>query len=138
MNISRRNSGAPVNQRILWIDDNVEMLANAVPVLESEGYQLTTLHAPENLTEILAASRPELIIVDLGFPGVGADLALLEQIARIAPQVPTIVFSGYSFQAYQAKALELGACCYLVKPMRIRELIDRIATILEPRVPVMP
>jgi DNA-binding NtrC family response regulator len=126
-----------VNQRILWIDDNVEMLANAAPVLEAEGYELTTLHQPENLTEILDASRPELIIVDLGFPGIGADLALLEQITQLAPQVPTIVFSGYSFQSYQAKALALGACCYLVKPMRIRALIDRIATILEPKVPAL-
>jgi DNA-binding NtrC family response regulator len=126
-----------VNQRILWIDDNVEMLANAAPVLEAEGYELTTLHQPENLTEILDASRPELIIVDLGFPGIGADLALLEQITQLAPQVPTIVFSGYSFQSYQAKALALGACCYLVKPMRIRALIDQIATILEPKVPAL-
>jgi DNA-binding NtrC family response regulator len=129
-----------VNQRILWIDDNVEMLANAAPVLEAEGYQLTTLHQPEDLTarlDVNRPDRPDLIIVDLGFPGVGADLALLEHITRLAPQVPTIVFSGYSFQTYQAKALALGACCYLVKPMRIRALIDRIATILEPRVPAL-
>jgi DNA-binding response OmpR family regulator len=130
-----------VNQRILWIDDNVEMLANAAPVLEAEGYQLTTLHQPEDMAKILGSNcpdRPDLIIVDLGFPGVGADLALLEQITQLAPQVPTIVFSGYSFQSYQTKALALGACCYLVKPIRIRELIDRIATILKPRVPAMP
>ncbi len=130
-----------MNQRILWIDDNVEMLANAVPVLEAEGYQLTTIHQPDDMIEILGSScpdRPDLIIVDLGFPGVGVDLALLEQITQRLPEVPTIVFSGYSFQSYQAKALALGACCYLVKPMRIRALIDRIATILEPKVPALP
>lgn len=129
-----------MNQRILWIDDNVEMLANATPVLESEGYQLTTLYQPEDMTEILGSScpdRPDLIIVDLGFPGVGVNLALLEQITQLAPQIPTIVFSGYSFQSCQAQALDLGACCYLVKPMRIRSLIDRIASILDPKVPAL-
>jgi phosphoserine phosphatase RsbU/P len=120
-----------MGQHILWIDDNVEMLASAVPLMEAEGYRVTTLTEIDPLTSVLAKARPDLILVDLGFPGLPRDLALLEQVTTLAPNIPTIVFSGYSFQAYQAQALALGARCYLVKPMRIRTLIDRLATVLQ-------
>lgn len=126
-----------MSQRILWIDDNVDMLANATPLLEAEGYRLITLNWPDNLPEALADACPDLIIVDLSFPGLGVDWSLLKRVKQLAPQTPTIVFSGYSFQSCQAQALALGACCYLVKPLRIRTLLDRIATLLGQQLPAL-
>ncbi len=69
-----------------------------------------------------AELRPEIIILDVKMPRMDG-LEALEQIRTASPGSKTIILSGYSSFEYAQRALKLGACDYLLKPVALEDLL---------------
>jgi DNA-binding response OmpR family regulator len=100
---------------------------------ESEAWGLRIKIAP-NLTVArsrLALSSPDVMLIDLSFPGTEEDgLALLRELTELTPQLPVIVFAGRDTLAYRLAVSRLGAKQFLHKPATTEEIFRAISRVL--------
>jgi signal transduction histidine kinase len=107
-------SGMPV---VLTIDDDQYVRESLANFLEDFGY--TVLQAEDGLQglQLLAAHRPDLILVDLRMPRMDG-LQVLAKVQQVAPEIPIMVVSGAGDIRDVVEALRRGAWDYLVKPIQ--------------------
>lgn len=113
-------SGIP----ILVIEDEQEIRKFLSFSLEGNGYRPILAPTGQEGLQHIAASRPELVILDLGLP----DMDGQEIIQRVREwsSVPIIVLSARGREQDKIHALEHGADDYLTKPFSLGELLARI------------
>ena len=86
---------------------------------------------PDELSNLVRSDRPALVLLDLVFPGTDG-IVLMEQVPEIA-DLPVIFISAYRRDETIARALELGAADYIVKPFSPTELVARVRAALSRR-----
>ena len=123
-------SGEPGERaRILVVDDDPNALRFVRDALTSAGYAPLVTGAPDDLAGLIRAERPQLVLLDLLLPGGRDGLSLLEEIPELS-DLPVIFISGYGRDETVARAFELGADDYLVKPFSPTELAARVGAAL--------
>ena len=127
--------GAPSHEgrpaRILIIEDDPEMAAILAPALAEDGLSVTPAADGREASEILAAQNFELILLDLGLPGLSG-LKVLE-ILKESPEgrdVPVIVITAWNNTEDKLRSFELGAVDYVTKPFEPVELRARVRSTL--------
>jgi len=131
---SARASGRqPDSQvRILAVDDDPQALRLLRDVLVKSGFQPTLTHDPEDALRLMEEEeRPHLVLLDLMLPRMDG-MDLMGQIRSLA-DVPVIFVSAYGQDHLVARAFELGAADYVVKPFSATELAARIGAALRRR-----
>ena len=122
------SAGARERPRILVVDDDPNTLRFVRGALEGAGYAPLVTGVPDNLAGLLRAERPALVLLDLLLPGRDG-LRLFEEIPELSDQ-PVIFISGYGRDETMAKAFDLGADDYIVKPFSATELTARVGAAL--------
>jgi len=117
--------------RVLAVDDDGTALRFVRDALTEGGYQVIATTHPEEALELMERERPHLALLDLVLPGTGG-LELMQQIRRIA-DVPVLFLSGYGQDQVIARAFEMGADDYIVKPFSPTELAARVQAALRRR-----
>ncbi len=113
---------------ILIVDDERQLLAPLRLALEEAGFAVeTTATGPEGL-EQAATTRPALVVLDAGRPGLDGFEAV-RRLRRVS-DVPLILLTAGADQAERARGLELGADDCLTTPVNPRELAARVKAIL--------
>ncbi len=115
-------------QRILVIDDDPRTLRFVRDSLTRAGYAPLVTGAPDDLAGLIRAERPELVLLDLMLPGRDG-IELLQEVPELS-DLPVIFVSGYGRDETVARAFELGADDYIVKPFSPTELVARIRAVL--------
>ncbi|MCY4621459.1 MAG: ATP-binding protein [bacterium] len=118
-------SGA--SDRILVVDNDPQILRYVRNTLAEAGYIPVVTGDANEVSNLLDSERPRLVLVNLVLPGADG-FELLERI-RTDYRIPVIVLSGRQGQDI-AKAFELGAADYVVKPFAPAELVARIGAAL--------
>ncbi|WP_448809927.1 response regulator [Agromyces bauzanensis] len=110
--------------RILIADDD-EQLQRALRItLSARGYEVVAAHDGAEAIDLVASTRPDLILLDLGMPKVeGVDVI---RAVRAWSRVPILVLSGRTDSAEKVDALDAGADDYVTKPFAMDELLARI------------
>jgi len=116
---------------ILVLDDDPRMLRFAREVLTRAGYAAIVTGEHRELSRIIRARRPRLVVLDLMLPDMDG-IELLETVPELA-ELPVIFISAYGRDETIARALERGAVDYLVKPFSGTELTARIRAALRAR-----
>ena len=116
-------------KRILVIDDSTSMLLALQAGLEKLGYEVTTASSGQSALQQFSKSRPHLIILDIGMPGMDG-WEVCRQIRKTST-VPIIFLTGYHLsQEDIRKGLENGCKAYLIKPVSLEDLQDFMQVIL--------
>lgn len=118
-------------ERILTVDDDPQTLRYLHGVLTKAGYASTVTGDPMEALDLLEASRHHLVLLDLVLPGIDG-VELLQEIRTVA-DVPVIFISAYGHKDAVARAFDMGAEDYLVKPLSPTELTARIRAALRRR-----
>jgi two-component system KDP operon response regulator KdpE len=115
--------------RILVVDDEPE-IGRALRVnLTAHGYEVTVVPSGEAALERLRTDRPpDLIILDLGLPGMSG-LEVCRQV-RATSDLPILVLSVKGEERDKVAALDLGADDYIAKPFGMNELLARVRVAL--------
>ena len=114
--------------RILVIDDEPPIRKLLRMGLGAQGYEV--LDAPNGKTALeLLASKPDLVILDLGLPDIQG-LDLLRTLRQRQDGLPIVVLSSRGDEAGKVAALDLGADDYVTKPFGMDELLARIRAAL--------
>ncbi len=117
-----------VNERILVIDDDVELCELVSEYLESEGFQMESESSGDHGADRALENDYSLIILDVMLPGVNGFEALRR--IRASSDVPVLMLTARGDDVDRIVGLEIGADDYLPKPFNPRELVARIHAIL--------
>jgi DNA-binding response OmpR family regulator len=116
------------------IDDDELMRRSLALNLEEAGYRASTASSAETALELLRRERPDLILLDIGLPGMdGLDaLQKFQQTTQSSsqPDIPIIFLTARRRELDQAIGLELGADDYVTKPFSLSVLLARIKAVL--------
>ncbi len=114
--------------RILVVDDDEQLAALLVLVLEGEGYPVTVASDAAGAIDEVKKGAPDLVVLDISL---GADdgRMVLSQIRELG-ELPVILISGKGDTADRVLGLRLGADDYLPKPFSPVELVARVESVL--------
>ena len=118
-------------ERILVVDDDRPMLRYARDALAAADYVPLVTEDPRDLAGLIRSERPDLVLLDLLLPGTDG-MALMEETPEL-DDIPVIFISAYGRDETIARALEIGAADYIVKPFSPTELIARVRAALRGR-----
>ena len=133
--------------RILVIDDEIEIVRILQRSLAAHGYDVFTANSGEKALEVIEHARPDLLLLDLGLPGMSG-LEVCKRVRAKSNLPPIIVVSVRDTEREKVEALDLGADDYISKPFGMNEVLARIRLALrhsvnvsqgtEPRVTIGP
>ncbi len=111
-----------MNERILIVDDNLEIRKSLMMILEQNNYFVYSFETGEEALEDIKENNYDIIILDVRLPG-KSGMELLPDIRHIRPDIPIIVITGLSSVNEAVKAIKMGAFDYLSKPFRTKDLL---------------
>src|SRR3984893_380081 len=114
--------------RILVVDDEVEIVRALQRSLTAHGFEVFTAHSGEEALEAVAHYRPDVMVLDLGLPGISG-LEVTKEV-RAQSNLPIIVLSVKDTERDKVLALDLGADDYVSKPFGVNEVLARIRVAL--------
>ncbi len=117
--------------RILVVDDEPQSLRYVRDILAQSGFAPLVTGDPDEAVRLMKAERPELALLDLMLPG-SDGIELMGEILSVA-DVPVIFLSAYGRDELIARAFDMGAADYVVKPFSPTELSARIRAALRRR-----
>lgn len=120
--------GSRTRDRILGVDDDPQILRYVRNTLSKAGYTPVVTADADEVSKLLESESPQLVLVNLVLPGIDG-FELLRRI-RTDSDTPVIVLSGRGRGRAIAKAFELGAADFVVKPFSPLELVARIGAAL--------
>jgi DNA-binding response OmpR family regulator len=119
--------------RVLVIEDDVEIADVLRRFLRQEGHEVRTAVDGEEALPTAAEFVPDLVILDLGLPGMdGVDVC---RRLRADGDVPILILTARAELEDRVEGLDSGADDYLVKPFERQELLARIRALLRRRPP---
>lgn len=118
--------------RILIVDDEVELAGILSETLAERGYETTAANSgPEGLKALRSADF-DLMLCDLMMPGMDG-LEVLRQAKEIDPNLVGIIMTGQGTIATAVEAMKLGAFDYVLKPFDLRTMLPILERGLEMR-----
>jgi two-component system, OmpR family, KDP operon response regulator KdpE len=113
--------------RVLVVDDDAQILRALRTSLNARGYEVHIAPNGETALEILSRDNVDLVILDLGLPGIDGH----EVIRRVRgwSDVPIIVLSVRDSQEQKVTALDSGADDHVSKPFEMEELLARMRAV---------
>ncbi len=116
---------------ILAVDDDPQALRYVHDALVMAGYAPVVTGDPDEALRLMAQRQPRLALLDLMMPG--TDGVELMQAILETEDVPVIFLSAYGQEDIVARAFDMGAADYVVKPYSPTELAARIRAALRRR-----
>jgi PAS domain S-box-containing protein len=119
-------------EQILLVDDEEAILTMEKLMLERLGYQVTSRTSSLEALEAFRADpdKFDLIITDMAMPNMRGD-KLSAELIKIRPDIPVLLCSGFSEVMSEKKATSLGIKGFLMKPIVMKDLAQKIREVLE-------
>ena len=111
--------------KVLLVDDEEEFVSTLAERLELRN--ITTLIATDGgqALQIIQTDEPPVVVLDVMMPGIGG-LEVLQQIKRNHPEIQIILLTGQGSTKDGIKGMRMGAFDYMVKPVQIEYLIEKM------------
>jgi DNA-binding response OmpR family regulator len=113
---------------IVLVDDDALLRRSLAFNLEQAGYRVSTAANAEDALALAARDAPDLILLDIGLPGMDGLEALRHFRSRVG--APVIFLTARRRELDEVLGLELGADDYVTKPFDLDVLLARIKTVL--------
>jgi two-component system alkaline phosphatase synthesis response regulator PhoP len=113
---------------LLLVEDEAKIVQLARDYLERGGFDVFSASDGERALAIFRADQPDLVVLDLGLPGMDG-LDVLRSLRRES-NAPVIILTARGEESDRLVGLELGADDYMVKPFSPKELVARVRAVL--------
>ena len=118
--------------RILIADDEPSIVTAVEFLLRREGFEVETARDGTEALERIAASRPDLVVLDVMMPQKsGYEVCRTIREREEWRDIKIIMLSAKGRDAEVIKGMTLGADVYVTKPFSTRELMSRVRALLE-------
>ena len=122
-----------MSQKILVVDDELEIVKVVRAYLEQSGFRVLTASDGPTALAVFRHDQPDLILLDLNLPKLDG-LEVCRTIRRES-NVPVIMLTARVEETDRLIGLEIGADDYIVKPFSPREVVARVRTVLRRSTP---
>ena len=123
-----------MSTHILMVDDDALLRRSLSFNLERAGYRVSTAASAEDALSLARHNRPDLVLLDIGLPGMDGLEALRHFQSELA--APVIFLSARRRELDQVLGLEMGGDDYVTKPFDLDVLLARIKAVLRRSQPV--
>jgi two-component system response regulator BaeR len=113
---------------IIVVEDEPKIAQLLVDYLKQDGFNVTVLSEGTDAVEIIKASKPGFLILDLMLPGKDG-LTICREVRQFST-VPIMMLTAKVDEIDRLIGLELGADDYVCKPFSPREVVARVRTIV--------
>lgn len=110
------------NDRLLWVDDEIDLLRPHILFLESKGYEVHTVSNGQDALDHCRETDYDLIFLDENMPGISG-LETLAQIKDISPTVPVIMITKSEEEDIMDMAIGSKIADYLIKPVNPNQIL---------------
>ena len=120
--------------KILLVDDEADFIENIAELLRHRGFETSIANNGEEGLRLIKEHAFDVVVLDLRMPGIsGLDvLGEIKPEHKNAPEV--IILTGFGTVDSGIEGLNLGAFDYVMKPVKIGELVARISAALERKI----
>lgn len=121
---------SPSERKILWADDEIELLKPHILLLEEKGYHVTPVTNGADAVACVARERFDAVLLDESMPGLGG-LATLEAIKEQSPSLPVVLVTKNEAESLMDDAIGRRIDDFLLKPIRPTQIFLALKRILE-------
>lgn len=118
------------NTNFLYVVDDERVAREGVTMVLRRHYDVKAFDTAEAAIEAMKNAPPDLVLLDIGLPGMSG-IEALKIIKRRYPEIIIMMITAYEDANTVDSAMKLGAYNYLIKPFRINDLIETIRNALE-------
>ena len=108
--------------RILWADDEIDLLKPHVLFLESKGFHMTPVNSGVEALDLLATDVFDLVFLDEQMPGLNG-LETLQRIKEQRPHLPVIMITKSEEEQIMEEAIGSKISDYLIKPVNPNQIL---------------
>jgi DNA-binding response OmpR family regulator len=112
--------------RVLVVDDEEDFLEALVTRLELRGMDVRGVTSGDEALETLAGRSFDVVVLDIKMPGMDG-IDVLRTIRREHAGTAVLVLTGHASQELREEGRGLGAFDYLIKPVKLETILERIA-----------
>ena len=116
-------------RRLLWADDEIDLLRPHILYLEARGYEVTGVTGGEDALALAAAESFDLVLLDVRMPGLDG-LTVLERLRRLRPGLPVVMVTRQEDEGSMETALGREAE-FLTKPVNPSQVLAACKRLLE-------
>jgi len=117
--------------RVLVVDDERDFVEATVKRLNKRGIDAEGVLSGEEALELMKKKRFDVVLLDIKMPGGMDGIETLREMKKIAPITEVILLTGHASVESSIEGLKLGAFDYLLKPMKLEDLIKKLAEAFE-------
>ena len=111
-----------INGKILWADDEIDLLKPHILFLKKKGYDVTTVNNGADALDKVSEEPFDLIILDENMPGISG-LETLSRIKQMQPDVPVIMITKSEEENIMNQAIGNKIADYLIKPVNPNQIL---------------
>ncbi|MDX9883064.1 MAG: PglZ domain-containing protein [Prolixibacteraceae bacterium] len=108
--------------KILWTDDEIDLLKAHILFLEEKGYDVQTANNGDDAIDLVKNSFYDIIFLDENMPGLSG-LETLSQIKTIAPNIPVVMITKSEEEDIMDEAIGAKMADYLIKPVNPKQIL---------------
>ena len=118
------------NAKILWVDDEIDLLKPLILFLESKGFILTTINNGNDALDLVRNESFDIILLDENMPGISG-LETLTEIKNMRPNLPVVMITKSEEETIMDDAIGSKIADYLIKPVNPNQILLTTKKILE-------
>jgi DNA-binding response OmpR family regulator len=111
--------------RVLLVDDEEDFASTLAERLRLRGFEVETAYDGEQALQAVENSPPDLMVLDVMMPGMRG-MEVLQRIKVSHPRTVVILLTGHGSTRDGIEGMKLGAFDYLMKPVKIEDLIEKM------------
>ena len=108
--------------KILWTDDEIDMLKPHIMFLEQKGYEILTATNGDDAIDIVEAEQLDIVFLDENMPGISG-LETLEKIKDIDGSLPVVMITKSEEERIMDDAIGGKIADYLIKPVNPNQIL---------------
>ena len=116
--------------KILWADDEIDLLKPYILFLESKGYEVYTVNSGADALELVETQKFDILFLDENMPGMSG-LEVLLHIKKIRPNLPVIMITKSEEEELMEDAIGSKIADYLIKPLNPNQLLLSVKRIFD-------
>ncbi len=116
--------------KILWVDDEIDLLKPYFIFLQSKGYELLTVSNGTDALQVIENQYIDIVILDENMPGLSG-LEVLSEVKKIKPHLPIIMMTKSEEENIMDSAIGSNISDYLIKPVKPNQLLLALKKIVE-------
>jgi DNA-binding response OmpR family regulator len=116
--------------KILWADDEIDLLKPHIMFLENKGYHVTTANNGRDAVDLVKSTEFDIVFLDENMPGLNG-LETLVQIKNLRSSVPVVMITKNEEEAIMEEAIGGKIADYLIKPVNPNQILLSLKKNLE-------